>query len=134
MTVCELQWVSYLLQDLHVALPTPIPLYCDNQAAIQIVANPIFHERTKHIEIDCHLVRDKFKAGFVLPSHVPSKLQLADVFTKSLPVSVFRSLVSKLGLVAFPQVQLEGGLLKTEVPLAASCSHTSGFDLLITSV
>ncbi|KAL0374404.1 UNVERIFIED_CONTAM: Retrovirus-related Pol polyprotein from transposon RE1 [Sesamum radiatum] len=119
MTVCELQWVSYLLQDLHVALPTPIPLYCDNQAAIQIVANPVFHERTKHIEIDCHLVRDKFKAGFVLPSHVPSKLQIADVFTKSLPVSVFRSLVSKLGLVAFPQVQLEGGLLKTEVPLAA---------------
>ncbi|KAL0332894.1 UNVERIFIED_CONTAM: Retrovirus-related Pol polyprotein from transposon RE1 [Sesamum calycinum] len=44
MTVCELKWISYLLQDLHLTSPTPIPLYCDNQAAIHIVANPVFHE------------------------------------------------------------------------------------------
>ncbi|KAL0462063.1 UNVERIFIED_CONTAM: Retrovirus-related Pol polyprotein from transposon RE1 [Sesamum latifolium] len=126
MTVCELQWVSYLLQDLHVALPTPIRFIVTTKPHSNSCQS-LFHERTKHIEIDCHLVRDKFKAGFVLPSHVPSKLQLADIFTKSLPVSVFRSLVSKLGLVAFPQVQLEGGLLKTEVPnsLAACISQDS---------
>ncbi|KAL0358649.1 UNVERIFIED_CONTAM: ABC transporter G family member 28 [Sesamum angustifolium] len=47
-TVCELQWVTYLLSDLSIQVPTPIPLYCDNQAAIHIVANPVFHERTKH--------------------------------------------------------------------------------------
>ncbi|KAL0385494.1 UNVERIFIED_CONTAM: Retrovirus-related Pol polyprotein from transposon RE1 [Sesamum radiatum] len=108
-TVCELQWITYLLADLQVHVLTPIFLYCDNQAAIYIVANPVFHERTKHLEIDCHLVRDKFKAGFVLPLHISGSDQLADVFTKSLSGSHFSTLLSKLGLVSFPQVHLEGG-------------------------
>ncbi|KAK4386695.1 Retrovirus-related Pol polyprotein from transposon RE1 [Sesamum angolense] len=111
-TVCELQWISYLLSDFHISVPRPIPVYCDNQAAIHIVANPVFHERTKHLEIDCHLVRDKFKAGFILPSHISGKSQLADLFTKLLPSPTFTSFLSKLGLVSFPQVQLEGGLLE----------------------
>ncbi|KAL2241232.1 UNVERIFIED_CONTAM: Retrovirus-related Pol polyprotein from transposon RE1 [Sesamum indicum] len=100
-TVCELQWISYLLKDFQVPIQTPIPLYCDNQAAVHIVANPVFHERTKHLEIDCHLVRDKYKDGFVLPSHVPSKLQLADCFTKVLARPALTVHLSKLGLVDF---------------------------------
>ncbi|KAL0303005.1 UNVERIFIED_CONTAM: hypothetical protein Sradi_6168600 [Sesamum radiatum] len=85
-TVCELTWIFNLLQDLNITIPTPIPFLCDNRAALRIVANPVFHERTKHLEIDCHLIRDKYKNGFIAPSHVPSKAQLADVFTKSLLV------------------------------------------------
>ncbi|KAL0307505.1 UNVERIFIED_CONTAM: Copia protein [Sesamum calycinum] len=109
-TVCELSWVVYLLHDFGISIPTPIPFLCDNQAALHIVNNPIFHERTKHLEIDCHIVRDKFKSGLIAPSHVPSKAQLADIFTKSLPASSFFLLLSKLGLVDFTQVQLVGGL------------------------
>ncbi|KAL0386161.1 UNVERIFIED_CONTAM: Retrovirus-related Pol polyprotein from transposon RE1 [Sesamum radiatum] len=115
-TVCELEWISFLLKDFAATIPTPIPLYCDNQVAVHIVANPVFHERTKHLEINCHLVRDKFKEGFVLPSHIFGTQQLADVFTKLLPAPAFASALSKLGLVVFPQVQLEGGMLKDAHP------------------
>ncbi|KAL0400000.1 UNVERIFIED_CONTAM: Retrovirus-related Pol polyprotein from transposon RE1 [Sesamum radiatum] len=108
-TACELQWISYMLHDFQLSVPTPIPLYCDNQAATHIVANPVFHERTKHLEIDCHLIRDKFKAGFLIPSYIPSRLQLADMFTKLLPRAVFSVALRKMGLVSFPQVHLEGG-------------------------
>lgn len=99
--VCELQWISYIARDLHFDVPTPIPLWCDNQAAIHIVADPVFHKRTKHLDIDCHLVRNLFKAGFITPQHVSSRSQLADFFTKVLGGSVFRSLLSKLGMVNF---------------------------------
>ncbi|KAK4278894.1 hypothetical protein QN277_016672 [Acacia crassicarpa] len=58
-TTCELQWLIYLLNDFHISHLDLALLYCDNQFAIQIDANPSFHERTKHIELDCHLVREK---------------------------------------------------------------------------
>lgn len=61
--VSEVIWLVGLLQDIGVQVPTPIELYCDNKAAIQIASNPMFHERTKHIEIDCHFVRKDFKQG-----------------------------------------------------------------------
>jgi hypothetical protein len=56
---CELQWLIYLLQDLHITCVKPAVLYCDNQSAVHIASNPVFHERTKLLEIDCHFVRDK---------------------------------------------------------------------------
>ncbi|KAL2248611.1 UNVERIFIED_CONTAM: Retrovirus-related Pol polyprotein from transposon RE1 [Sesamum indicum] len=74
-TTCELIWIHNLLKEFQLESPTPIPFFCDNQAALYIVANPVFHERTKHLEIDCHLVRDKYKQGFLLPKHIPSKNQ-----------------------------------------------------------
>lgn len=55
-TVCELQWIDYVLQSLSIIIHRPISLWCDNQAALHIIQNPIFHESTKHIEINCHLV------------------------------------------------------------------------------
>lgn len=58
MTVCEVQWITYLLKDFHIWLDLPIPLHYDNHATQHIAANPVFHERTKNLDIDCHLVRD----------------------------------------------------------------------------
>ncbi|KAL0408876.1 UNVERIFIED_CONTAM: Retrovirus-related Pol polyprotein from transposon RE2 [Sesamum radiatum] len=108
-TVCEIRWISYILTDLGVSLHLPIPLFCDNQAAIYIVENPVFHERTKHIELDCHVVRDAFKAGFVTPSHIRGSLQPADLFTKALSLKVFGFLLSKLGLVSLVPSPTCGG-------------------------
>ncbi|KAL0436865.1 UNVERIFIED_CONTAM: Retrovirus-related Pol polyprotein from transposon RE1 [Sesamum radiatum] len=99
-TVCELLWIGYILAEFGISLDSPIPFYCDNKAAIHITENPVFHERTKHLDIDCHLVRDQFKRGFILPQHVSSQHQPADLFTKSLPASPFARLVSKLGMLS----------------------------------
>jgi len=95
---CELQWIQYLFQDLHFSVPTPYTAYCDNNYAIHIVKNPTFHKRTKHIELDCHIIRQKLVDGLIHLLHVPSRSQLADMFTKSLHSSTFRVATSKLGL------------------------------------
>lgn len=82
-TVRELIWLVNLLGEFGVSVPTPISLFCDNQAALHITKNSVFHERTKHLDIDCHLVRDKYTDGFVVPCYIRSEMQLVDLLTKS---------------------------------------------------
>ncbi|GKD95620.1 putative copia-type protein [Tanacetum coccineum] len=81
---CELKWLKELLLSLGVSRPLPMKLYCDSQAALHIAANPVFHEHTKHIEVDCHFIRDEILRGTIRPAYVPTQTQLADIFTKAL--------------------------------------------------
>nr|GEW47173.1 retrovirus-related Pol polyprotein from transposon TNT 1-94 [Tanacetum cinerariifolium] len=98
LTCCEVTWVVSLLKDLGLSDLRPVDLHWDNQATLHIASNPVFHARTKHIEVDCHFVRDQIKAGLIKPSYVNSKLQLADVFTKVVSVDQHKTLLSKLGV------------------------------------
>lgn len=83
-TTCELLWLKHLLQELKFCAITPMNLVCDNQSALHLSSNPVFHERTKHIEVDCHFIREKILCGTIKTSSVCSQDQLADIFTKSL--------------------------------------------------
>ncbi|RVW70826.1 Retrovirus-related Pol polyprotein from transposon RE1 [Vitis vinifera] len=101
-TTSELLWLRWLLKDLGVSTSSATPLYCDNQSAIHIAHNDVFHERTKHIEIDCHFIRYHLVHGALKLFSVSSKDQLADIFTKSLPKRRTRDLVDNLKLVSHP--------------------------------
>ena len=81
---CELVWLKQLLQELQFGDITQMRLVCDNQTALHISSNHVFHERTKHIEIDCHFVREKVMTGDIKTEFVNSSGQLADIFMKSL--------------------------------------------------
>ncbi|XP_068662825.1 uncharacterized protein [Aristolochia californica] len=89
--------VKQLLQDFHVKVDSPVLLYCDNQTTIHI-ANPTFHERTKHIEIDCHFARERVTLGVLKLLPIRSPYQLADMFTKPLPSTHIFSLLSKMAV------------------------------------
>jgi hypothetical protein len=97
-TTSELMWLQHFLCEIGFSPPTPIPLFCDNQAAIHIASNPVFHERTKHIEVDCHFIRDKILSNDISTPYMKSGEQLADMFTKSLCCSRLKFICSKLGL------------------------------------
>ncbi|KAJ0581393.1 putative RNA-directed DNA polymerase [Helianthus annuus] len=88
-TAAEIVWLTHLLQELH-ALPLDRPtILCDNQSAIFLTQNPVSHKRAKHIDLDYHFLRELVTAGKLVTRFVPTKLQVADIFTKSLPSHQF---------------------------------------------
>ncbi|XP_048136052.1 uncharacterized mitochondrial protein AtMg00810-like [Rhodamnia argentea] len=101
-TTVEIIWLRRLLADLGVASSNPIPLHCDNKSSIHIATNPVFHERTKHIDIDCHITRHQLQARIISLPFVASAARLVDLFIKSLTSQRFATLISKLSLVDPP--------------------------------
>jgi hypothetical protein len=99
-TTAELLWLRWLLQDLGIDCSTAVLIHCDNRSAIQIAHNDVFHERTKHIKIDCHFVRHHLLQGTLQLRSVSSQDQLVDIFTNPMPLGRFRDLISKLKLVS----------------------------------
>lgn len=93
----EIVWLTQLLGELQVPSQQPSIVYCDNHVAITIANNLTFHERTKHIEIDCHFTRDLIQQGTLRLFLVRSVHQLADdMFTKALPASSLQTFMCKM--------------------------------------
>jgi hypothetical protein len=80
--IAEIIWIQTLLDELGVAHPSAASLWCDNLDATYFSANPVFHSRIKHIEVDCHFVRERVAQKQLTIHFISTKDQLADVFTK----------------------------------------------------
>lgn len=85
----DVMWISMLLEELNVPLPIPFHLFCDSMSTTCLALNPIYHSRTKHIELEYHFIRDLVAADFVEVHFIPSSEQVAYIFTKGLPFPAF---------------------------------------------
>lgn len=97
--ICEGLWLQRLLGELQVDLELPIKLYCDNKAAINISLNPVQHDRTKHVEVDRHFIKEKVEEGRICLTYVPTKEQTADILTKGLSRQNFEDCICKLDMI-----------------------------------
>ncbi|KAJ0617172.1 putative RNA-directed DNA polymerase [Helianthus annuus] len=95
---CEIMWIKNVLEELKSKYVLPVKLFCDNKSAISISYNPVFHERTKHFELDLHFLREKIVKGLIEPQKIATDIQIADIFTKGLSVSQHNEMCGKLGL------------------------------------
>ena len=107
----EIIWLHWLLVDMGVSLSHLTRMYCDNQSSIQIAHNSVFHEWTKHIEINCHLTRHHLMHDTITLPFVPSSLQIIDFFTKAHSISCFFFLVGKLSMLVVATSWVWGEML-----------------------
>ncbi|XP_022038377.1 uncharacterized mitochondrial protein AtMg00810-like [Helianthus annuus] len=115
-TASEIIWVTHLLRDLNALPPGRPTLLCDNLSAVFLSQNPVAHKRAKHIDIDYHFVRELVSSGKLHTKFVPTKLQVADIFTKPLARPLFEEFRDQLG-VKPPPVSLEGGVIEFKIQI-----------------
>lgn len=99
--ICEPKWLKGLLVSFDITHTSSIPVFSDSQSALHLAQNPVYHEKTKHIEVDCHFIRDAILDGTISASHVS---------TSSLNLLLISSLIcyASWTFVTF-MLQLEGG-------------------------
>ena len=112
-SVKEAIWLRRLLHSLAFPSQVPTPIFSDNQGAIQLVKNPKFHKRTKHIETKYYLIREKYERKEIDVFYVHTKHQIANLLTKALTRESFQHLRSLQGLVA--PLPLTSGRVKNNV-------------------
>jgi histone deacetylase 1/2 len=100
----EIIWIQSLLRELRISQRQPPVLWCDNIGATYLSSNPVFHARTKHIEVDFHFVRERDAQKLLLIKFIPSKDQLTDIFTNPLPLPQFEGCRRNLNLLNSSEV------------------------------
>jgi hypothetical protein len=101
LAACQAIWTRRVLEDLHQIQEKPTVIHCDNIAAISMTKNPVFHERSKHIDILHHFIRDIVAEGKIAMKYCSTNVQVADGFTNALPYSKFIEFRSSLGVSVF---------------------------------
>ena len=81
---CELIWLKIILKDFKIKWETPMRLYCNNKSLINIAYNLVQHDKTKHVEVDRHFIKEKFDSDLICTPYGSLGGQLADVITKGL--------------------------------------------------
>jgi hypothetical protein len=113
-----------LLKELRIYLATPLVLWCDNVSTLALASNPVFHARTKHIEVDYHFVREKVLNRDILLQFISTHDQVADLFAKGLPSAQFSALKSKLLVVPTP-INLRGNVKGYQAFNAIKCNPSA---------
>ena len=98
-SMCEIMWLPQLLMEIGIMTVVTTKLWCDNQVSLHIASNPVFHERTKHIEIDCYFASEKIHLNLIYIGYVKTGEQLSDIFTKTLSGDRVFYLCNKLGMI-----------------------------------
>ncbi|KAJ8750374.1 hypothetical protein K2173_014289 [Erythroxylum novogranatense] len=107
-TAAELTWLTYLLQDFSIPQKVSPTIFCDNLSALYLTVNPVFHARSKHIELDYHYVRERVALGLLVTKYIPTEQQVADIFTKPVPKALIKTFITKLCLQ--PRLSLRGDI------------------------
>jgi len=97
--ICKLLWLRKMINELELGTENEMKLYCDNKAAIDISHNPVQHDRTKHIEVDRHFIKEKLDSHVISLPFVRSTEQVADVLTKAVATKPFEEMLEKIGMV-----------------------------------
>ena len=98
MGLTEILWMKRLMTELDLHSSQPCRLFCDNKAAITISENPVQHDRTKHVEVDQHFIKENIEAKIVKLPFVKSEDQLVDILTKAVNSKSFREVLEKLSI------------------------------------
>ncbi|RVW67455.1 Retrovirus-related Pol polyprotein from transposon RE1 [Vitis vinifera] len=97
--ICEGMWLQRILKELGIISNSTMTVLCDNKATISIAKNPVQHDRTKHVEIDRHFIKEKLEGGTIRLMYIHSSRQTADILTKALPKTTYENMKSKLGML-----------------------------------
>lgn len=105
--ICEGVWIRRVLKDLHIMASLPVQIYYTSISPISMSENPVQHDKSKHVEIDRHFIREQIEGNKVRLVHISTKEQIADLLTKPVSTSTFQYLMSKVGCMNIYATKLE---------------------------